>query len=304
MTAHMFYVHALSPIHVGMGQGTGVIDLPVIRESVTGWPILPGSGIKGVLRDACDDAGVSDPVIKIVFGPDTVNASDHAGGVIVPDLRLLCLPVRSYKGSFVWVTSPLALSRWLRDHTVNAIAIPDDVKCPAQVAATSILLPSETAKTTIAAGDVILEDFRLAATVDDNIVAIAAKIASACFADEFWRTFFTTHFGIVADTTLGFLTRTAMDIVARNKIDDDRKVVATGQLWYEESVPAESIFAGPLISTPKGITSLREIQTNADSLAPVIAQGLTQSLQIGGNASVGRGMVLAYLDPVVKGDAA
>jgi CRISPR-associated protein Cmr4 len=57
-------------------------------------------------------------------------------------------------------------------------------------------------------------------------------------------------------------------------------VVAKGQLWWEEAVPAESIFAGPLVSVRK------EAETLVDTIGP----GIASSLQIGGKASVGRGL--------------
>ena len=31
MNVHRYFLHALSPLHAGTGQGTGVIDLPIAR---------------------------------------------------------------------------------------------------------------------------------------------------------------------------------------------------------------------------------------------------------------------------------
>ena len=294
MEAHMLYVHALTPIHVGVGQGAGIIDLPVIREKVTGWPYLPGSGVKGVLRDACEDAKVPDATRKIVFGPETRdNPSEHAGGVIFADLRLLCLPVRSYKGGFAWVTSPLALSRWARDCAMAGGAIPADA---GTIGDKAIVLPSADARNIIGTGhDVRLEDLKLTSTVNSTAQTVAEAIAAASFEQDSWRTFFHTHFGIVSDTTFSFLTRTATEITARNRIDPDRKIVAEGALWWEEAVPAETIFAGLLLSTPQGITRMNGAG-GGGALAREVEKGLARPIQIGGNASVGRGLANARLD--------
>lgn len=288
MNARMLYVHALSPIHVGMGQGVGVIDLPVIREAVTGWPYLPGSSIKGVLREA-SRGKVDDATITKVYGPDpkTGDPSAHAGGASFADQRLLFLPVRSYKGSFAWVTSPLALNRWARDCTQAGIGMP-----PAHVDVQSgqILLTAG-AKEKIATGnDVYLEDLKLGVAEDarDVFEAIAAVIAAACFADDYWNGFFRGHAGVVSDTTFSFLTRTATEIIARNRIDDDRKIVATGALWWEEAVPAETIFAGPIVVTGNGV--------DGEALGEALATATAGTLQIGGNATVGRGLASARLD--------
>src|SRR5690606_21554434 len=107
-------------LHTGTGQGTGIIDLPVAREVTTGWPYLPGSTVKGVLRDACDpgnDNGRGKTFID-AFGPELGESEieSAAGALWFADARILCLPVRSLHGTFAWVTCPLALSRWRRDH--------------------------------------------------------------------------------------------------------------------------------------------------------------------------------------------
>ena len=51
MDSYLYHLHALSALHVGAGQGTGVIDLPIARERASQLPYVPGSGIKGVLRE-------------------------------------------------------------------------------------------------------------------------------------------------------------------------------------------------------------------------------------------------------------
>ena len=65
MNARLTFIQALSSLHPGTGQGAGVIDLPVAREAATGIPYLPGSSLKGVLRDQCGD----DAQCEQLFGP-------------------------------------------------------------------------------------------------------------------------------------------------------------------------------------------------------------------------------------------
>ena len=38
-----------TPLHVGAGSSVGAVDQPVQRERHTGFPIIPGSSIKGVM---------------------------------------------------------------------------------------------------------------------------------------------------------------------------------------------------------------------------------------------------------------
>src|SRR5579884_2964994 len=113
-----FLLHALSPLHAGTGHSADIIDLPIARMKGTNIPIAPGSGIKGVLRDARRPArgsNTGENEFLATFGPDTNNAAEHAGALIVGDARLLALPVRSFKGAFAWVTSPLLLTLAKRD---------------------------------------------------------------------------------------------------------------------------------------------------------------------------------------------
>lgn len=46
----LYWLYALSPVHVGTGQGVGFVDLPIAREKVTGWPA--GTGACGT-RSPC-----------------------------------------------------------------------------------------------------------------------------------------------------------------------------------------------------------------------------------------------------------
>ena len=48
--SRLTFIHALSPLHAGTGQGVGVIDLPIAREKATNLPFLPGSTLKGCCR--------------------------------------------------------------------------------------------------------------------------------------------------------------------------------------------------------------------------------------------------------------
>lgn len=277
MVNQMLYVHALSPVHMGVGQGAGVIDLPVIREKTTRWPYLPGTGVKGVLRDACRD----EARIVEIFGPEPNNVDEGAGGIAFPDLHLLCWPVRSARGSFAWVTSLHAVNRWLRDSGTASVTLPDGKH---DVADDTILLSSTAAQKRLECGDAIrLEDRLLKPVVDEGdwIAGIFDQIATACFDDDYWREFFLERVGLVSDDAFTYFTVTATEITAHNRIDDQRKVVAKGQLWWEEAVPAESIFAGPI--TP--------VRQDADELIDIVRQRTGEPLQMGGNASVGRGIV-------------
>ena len=102
--ATLLFLHALTAIHPGGGTALGVVDLPVQRERHTQWPMIAGSSLKGVLRDACrrslGDGKEGKALLHAAFGPETSNASDFAGALAFTDARLLAFP-RSFSSGRV-----------------------------------------------------------------------------------------------------------------------------------------------------------------------------------------------------------
>lgn len=286
MNAKILYIYALTPVHTGTGQSVDVIDLPIAREETTGWPCIPGSSIKGVLRDVCKD-GADSRLFELAFGPETGRASEGAGCLIFGDARIVCLPVRSLMGTFAWVISPLVIARLKRDYVNLGLQFSADWS--------GFLEKSQTAVTTETKltynNKVILEDLDLepVQNLSSAVDVLAGLLSKALFAgDQQWAQFMKERLAVVHDDTFGFLCETATEVTARIRIEDEKKTVAQGGLWYEEAVPAESIFAAPLIATPRNGAS-------ADDLYGVIKPALEQIVQMGGNASVGKGLVRLYL---------
>lgn len=279
MEAKLLFVHALSPLHAGSGQGVGAIDLPIAREKATNLPYLPGSSLKGVLRDACQD----DAVRKNVFGPDTGHADEHAGSVHFTDQRLLLFPVRSLRGTFAWATAPFVLRCFLRDAatlTQNAafpVSVPGVPDETCLVASVSQLIG--------AGGQVTLEDIPLAHQKTADAWADALGKALFPTEDDSWQATFMERFCIVPDEVFGFLVETATEVVARIAIDDEKKIVKEHMLWYEESLPAESILSGLVVASPMAKTGL-----NTGTIFTTISTIVANPLQLGGSATVGRGL--------------
>lgn len=297
-----FWIHALSPLHVGAGRGIGFIDLPIVREAVTNWPYLPGSAIKGVLadyHDAGEDARKADPLKKLAFG-SAGNEYANSGALVFSDARLVCLPVRSLYGTFAWCTSPLALERLRRDMTDaerNTLPAP-----PKPESEQNLLLASEVpavAKPESAEPNAQLmayfEDLDFKAQWKDEAAKWAASIADRVFAPadtklKDWRAIFIDRFAIVHDDVFNFLCETATQVDARVRIDENSKTVADGQLWYEESLPAETILAGLAWCGPVFEGTGRGTAERRDDLMKTFCSR-TAYLQVGGKATIGRGQV-------------
>jgi len=277
----ILYTHALSPLHAGTGQGIGVIDLPIAREKATGLPFLPGSSVKGSLRDVCpENLRVS------LFGPDKKNGDLHAGSVQFSDQRLLLLPVRSLSGTFAWVTSPYILSRFVRDaRDANANSLAKAVHTPASNTTTQECFVIEGSKLELG-GKVYLEDLDLAVNSDK----VKAREWANVFAGEIftgdWQGFFKERFCIVPDDVLNFLLDTATEITARISIDENTKTAEEGQLWYEEALPCETVLFGMVLAVRIG-----KVNLSPDDALKYIKDDLIKTpIQFGGKATVGRGL--------------
>ncbi|MGO0122922.1 type III-B CRISPR module RAMP protein Cmr4 [Desulfothermobacter acidiphilus] len=284
MEARLLFVHALSPLHPGVGQGAGAIDLPVAREKATGLPYLPGSSLKGVLRSECADVNTR----KKVFGPDTTEAHEHAGAVQITDQRLLLFPVRSLKGTFAWVTSPFVLRRFLRDAGVvkGLEGIPDRVPEPPCPGSCRV---SGDKSSLVLNGKVILEDLDLTAEQDDDACRWAVWLGRQLFPDDStWQSILAARFCVVHDEVLGFLLETATEVFTRVRLKEEEKTVERGGLWYEEALPVETVLAGLVVATPVVAGSLGKVEPS--EVFETVDELIKKPLQLGGKATVGRGL--------------
>jgi CRISPR-associated protein Cmr4 len=297
----VYWLHTLSPTHVGTGRGVGYIDLPIHRDKVTNWPVIPGSAFKGVWADqfqATEENRRSNWELRMAFGVASEDGqkNSNAGALIPTDARLVCLPVRSFRGTFAWCTSPLALRMLHRDlGLVGMAGLPSVPEVPHENA---LHLPDETL---LKEGErIYLEDLDFQARPCATANAWATKIARSVFpSDENWQAAFTRRFAVLPDTVFDFLTQTGTEVTARVRIDDDTKTVADQALWNEEALPAETILVG-LVSCDRVYARDANGITEEGLLQKFASDSLT--LQIGGKATVGRGRVRCVFTSVRGGD--
>jgi len=279
----VYFIHALSPLHPGVGQGVGSVDLPVAREKATGVPYLPGSSVKGVLRDAARNAWGENGKTKAIFGPDTDHAADHAGAAYFGDAKLLLLPVRSYAGVFAYATSPYLLRRFKREAEMAGLTPPELPANPESQAKALVGKENEV----VNKGKVYLEDLDFTAQTSDGVTA--------------WETWLLEHSQgldlplkgrllFLDDDVMSFLLETALEVVTRIRIDENTKTVAKGALWFEENIPAESVLYGLLSVAPKTFGPANGAALPGEEVLEQLKGLAARTLQFGGNATVGRGL--------------
>jgi len=270
-----YWIHSVTPLHVGSGRGVGYIDMPVVREKVTNWPYIPGSAIKGVIRDYYADQkleGFDNAFGKA--GSDTA----LAGALIFTDARIVCLPVRSLYGTFAYVCSPMSIRKLKRDmemagNTIN-INIPEIPDNNCAVMDKSKLKEQD---------KVYLEDLDLS-VMNSDIKEIASVISENVFKSDDEKKIFRERFIMVSDNVFDFMCETGTEVNAHIAIDDNTKITKSGALWYEETLPAETILMGLNWTDNKLFKGEHAFCKNDDKL----------NLQFGGKSSTGKGQCLCY----------
>lgn len=291
MKTCIFHLQNITALHSGVGQGVGVVDLPIARAKATNLPIVTGSSIKGVLRDEMANIfakkepykniaveqerkdKVAQDVINPLFGRN--ENADHAGAIAFGDANLLILPIRSFAGVVAYATCPFILRQYKRDVGGNN-TVPTLSDNRALVTTDELLIDNK----------VVLEDLDIGAEIQKLADNWANQIATAIYPKSpEWQDEFKKRFVILPDGIFSFLADTATEIRTRIRIDREKRIVEQGHLWTEENLPADSVLWGVL-----GIFDSRDKNNkkSADELAGLLPKEEI-NLQIGGKHTVGRG---------------
>ncbi len=278
MAITLAFVHALSSLHAGTGQGVGVIDLPIARERATNLPFLPGSSIKGCLRDVYTGEHAD-----VIFGSDDPKNA-FAGALHISDARLLLLPVRSLETTFVWTTCPYILRRLTRDAQTAGLA---GIPATPQLSKAQACVASPQLLSALGAGRrLILEDLDLD-QAGTGAAEWATWIGARLFAGQSdWQRELSAHFAIVDDDSFAFLAEFATEVNAHIRIGESG-TVEPGALWYQESLPAETV----LVSLLQAERSWKkDTVLSGEQVFDKIKGG--RFLQLGGKATTGQGAAM------------
>lgn len=294
--AGFLFLYAQTALHPGSGTTVGVVDLPVQRERHTQWPVVPAASLKGVLRDACrrrvegkrGREADADPRVVAAFGPPTSEADKHAGALTVTDARILAFPVRSLRGVFAWVTAPAVIARLNRDLELAGLPPAGSSPSPAReqtaCAEGSPLLVGD------GRDKLVLEEFEFGRSGSAD--AVAAWIAANAVADEVTQERVRSHLAVLHDDDFTHFVRHATEVVARVALEYDRKTVRQGALFYQEFLPAETLFYAVVLANP----SRREDDaTSAATILAYLKESMPQVLQLGGDETTGKGFCFARL---------
>ena len=288
------FLYAVSPVHMGAGSATGVIDNPIQREVHTGHPSFAGSGIKGAVRHGFQALGGDVDRADALFGP--LEGNLHAGAVSFGDAQLVLFPVRSRRQGYVYATCPLALSRLQR---LLALAeVPTDWDVPS-VKQGDCLITESGRQSLLAEGDRLhLEVFEYAATAEPGVQAIGEWVAVHALRGEevgpYFRSKVTRDLVLLSDSDFDYFATNATLVEPHVRINPETGTAAETGLFYAENLPPESLMVAPLMASAERSRSKERM--DSDEVMQQMHTALQDSLlQIGGDATTGRGLVMTRL---------
>lgn len=277
------FIYTETSLHAGTGSSVSVVDLPIQRERSTQYPMVQGSGIKGALREQIDLT--NDQKVE-VFGPDTKNASEHAGALAVGDAQIVLFPVRSLVGVFAYVTCPHVLARVKRD----APSMPALVGAPDVGSG----LVTTNSKCMVGNANVVLEEFSFAVKSDNSVSKIAEWLAENALPTgeeyAYWRGKLKTDLIVLSNDDFRDFVVNSTEITTRVRLSPGTKTVAEGALWTEESLPSDTLLMSAMFVRK---SRKQGSQNSAIMLKTLVANALTTGnrIQIGGDETTGSGFV-------------
>jgi CRISPR-associated protein Cmr4 len=264
---------AETSVHAGTGQSSGFVDLPVARESATDYPVIMGTSLKGALRQLAGETDDFDEDrVDNIFGK-----RDDAGRLVVSDGRLVLLPVRSLDGHYRWLTCPHLLERLARDRRrtgegSSSFEVPglDDGETAGAEQGETLFLEER--------------QFTVTHPLPEGVVDLLEPLV----AHDATRNRIEQQTAVLHDDDFSWFAQYGLSVNARNVLEEKTKT--SKNLWYEESLPADSLFYTVLGdrsgSSPQGLSAARELVGGEDAY-----------LQVGGNETVGQGwFALEWLD--------
>ena len=305
-------------LHAGSGSDLGIVDLPIQREKHTDYPKIEASGIKGAIREVFSTqpnlaelkrgwniTSITDvryeEAINLTFGPDSTNQNNlHAGAFGFTDARLLLFPIKSVSGVFGWITCPAVLERFKQDLQICGICFPHSITSTNHIPDGSNLV--------VADNKVVLEEYTFDITINQTVNDLASWLSERVLpADDeygYWREKMRTDLVVLSDDDFCDFVTLSTEVIARIKINQDTGIVQKGALWYEEYLPSDSILYSLALTSPifqendanKGIFQLdaqdkKEGRDESEKVMEFFEDGLPAVIQLGGNATIGKGIV-------------
>ncbi|HON17415.1 MAG TPA: type III-B CRISPR module RAMP protein Cmr4 [Spirochaetota bacterium] len=280
---------ALTPLHPGTGSSLSYVDLPIQRERHTNFPMMAGSGIKGVIRDVACRVWNDDKKVDEVFGSDSSGEDLKASIVSFTDAKILFYPVRSLRGIFALITCPYVLERFARD--IAEILKTDPAKGENPIKPDTFKSIEEGKVVIIDNKSVLKEDKEIG--LEEfllNFEAIELAEIFKKFNINFFNEELSKRIAIVSDSVFADLVNYAVEVRTRIKIDQKTGTAQGGALFVEEFVPAEAIFYSQIFINSRA-------GKNGDVVSDLQSLLDNKTMQFGADETIGSGFVRLEVYP-------
>lgn len=315
-----------TPLHAGSGNDLGYVDMPIQRERHTSFPKIEASSLKGALRQSFEENTTSfrfqdsdtegvlvnyeDNSKKIyvekAFGPDKPDGDNgFAAALGFTDARLLLFPIKSLKGVFAWITCPKVLEQFQRD--VNSLDTPVVVTDIPPSLSEGEFIALEGSNVVIDSENIILEEYTFKKSDNTFDVKADNKALNTWLSEKlfpqpkqgekdiynFWRNKIQKDIIILSDTDFADFVNLATEVITRTAINNETGTVKGTALFTEEYLPSESIMYSLVLSSPE--FSNKPNKWDAEKVMTFFEKGLKPVIQLGGNATLGKGLLRTKL---------
>jgi len=261
MRKEYYLLKVLTPLHIGAGQGLGHVDLPIVREAHTNFPYIPGTSLKGALRNLEINQVArtrrekpsqveerltknkfdqkEEDILRLakIFGVAGEGAEEGkevgAGKVLFSDAFIVLFPVKSAKGIFSLTTCPYVINRFF-----ELLGIDQRVE---DVPEGKVKVLNTNGHKNLINDKLLLEEFVFEAEESEELKKFVEL--AGVFVGEGKK----QRIVCVNDTDFMDFVSNYTEVQTHIKIDLDTGTVKEGALWTEEYVPAESVFAFSLV---------------------------------------------------------
>lgn len=293
------FIFLKTPFFTGTAGSTdAIVDLSVQRDKVTGLPIYPSSGFKGVLRTFVKEAElISETEISEVFGDDK-----EVGKIIPLDVKLLAFPVREETTSFIYITSPMILAdlQALLSNFVSGINADNSNRLQHLMDSISKVLDKteklDDNKALVASENyerIILQEgkYELDAEYDPELKNMASSLSELIFGSNnptyiYYKKKLANDLAVCNDNLYRDIVDSGMEITARIKLKEDSKT--SENLFYQEFIPRYTIFYTLIYINERKSNKVKEKILKL--LANLENGGKGVELFFGGDETIGKGL--------------
>lgn len=288
-SADLVLIKAITNLHPGIGRVGEIIDLPVQKDNL-GFPIIYSSSLKGALKSAFWH--LNKDLARALFGPEPEEGEKFTSAIAIPDAFVVTFPVRSLEGVYAFATSPLLLYRFseyarivdMNFSYVNELSklSVNDGKCYTSRKAEEILKLN-------------VEGMKDRLLINEEI-NVELNIGKSTEIEELEKLFGIEEGRLILLSNNNALRAMERSLVrvTRIKVDREKKTAERGMLWTEEYIPRDTVFVSTFLYSKAKSEKEKELQENASAVKKKFREllgGLRHYLIIGGNETIGRGII-------------